>query len=142
MEYWGPWATLYKKSGGTINGDVLITGTLGVNGLTTFESLVQINDQLLIIHDDVLGNDPHIRLRSETGAGAVNAIRFETAIVNTKGAIGGIGTNGIIIAPASGGSVEIPSDAITPDPSWKVVNLDTPLSPRRMLMLHSIMFGM
>lgn len=146
MEYWGPWSTFYSKSGGTISGNVVITGTLGVNGLTTLnevviDGLAKINNQLLIIWDDVIGANPHLRLQDESAVGNVNVVSFMNQVGAVKGAIYGVDGDTVCIAPNAGGIVEVPSDVLGADPTWKIPNVAQDLTVRRMLMLHSIMFG-
>lgn len=208
MEYWGPWSSFFKKSGGTITGNVIITGTLGVGGLTTLttllvsgvtnlsslitsglaslnsllvinattlntllttglstldslvvnnlsalnqitasgtsvlNALVTINDTLLIQHDDPTGVSPHIRLRDATVAGNINAVIFASSVGATKGAVYGASPSTVCLAPASGGQADMPSDALGVNPNWKIPNLTDALTARRMLMLHSMMFGL
>lgn len=142
MNYWGPWSTFLKKSGGIIAGNLVVTGTFQVDGPTTLNNDTDINGQVVISHDDPVGALPHLKLRDISGAGAVNAIWFETSGGTFKGAIYGTNPTNVCILPGSGGYVDFPSDVLFPNPLWKVPNLTDALTARRMLMLHSIMFGM
>ena len=110
-------------------------------GSSILNGLVTINDQLLIVWDDSTGANPHVRLRSATVAGTIQAIIGENESLGFNGAY--YTTNGKVICLATdvGGQVDMPSPAIDSDPKWKVNNLTEALPARRMLMLHSIMFG-
>lgn len=142
MEYWGPWSSFYKKSGGTIAGNVHITGTLDVDGDTTINSRTIIKDQVRIEHDDPVGASPHVTLADATPAGLVNSITTEPSGGGFKGAFAALDANTICIIPAINGVASFPCDALGGAPTWKVPNLTDPLDARRMMMLHSLMFGL
>ena len=142
MEYWGPWSNLYRKSGGTIAGNVNITGTLTVAGVATLNDDTDINGQVIIRHDDLVGASNHLILRDATPAGNVQVMAFNDDVGNFHGAVASLTPTQIGLIPPINGEARMPCDALGGAPSWKVPNLADPLDARRMLMLHAIMFGM
>lgn len=141
MRYWGPWSTFYKKTGGTISGNVIVNGTLQVDGVTTLNNDVNVDGQVIITYDDPAGLTPHLKLVDKTAGGNINAIWFENNAGGFKGAVYGGNGNIVCIAPGSAGSVRIPDTSVESNPTWKVPYLSDSLLPRRMLLLHSVMFG-
>lgn len=141
MEYWGPWSSYYKKSGGTISGNVDIAGTLTVAGITTLNNDTNVNGQVVITHDDPIGISPHLKLKSATAAGLVNATSYEDDVATFRGGVGFIGPNIVCLIPPANGVAAMPCDVFGGIPTWKVPDLVDSLHARRMMMLHSVMFG-
>lgn len=129
MKFLVPWGKYFTKAGGTVTGNLLVTGT------------IESQTQIIVTKDSLSPNDPHVLLRPATAAIGFLCVTMNDFAALLAGSIGGLTAGGIGLIHNTAGAIASPLDFPGLPGRMMVMPELTRLEPRRHWFMLNKIFG-